>query len=401
VNAHWPTKRLDEVFEIARGGSPRPIEDFLTNDPKGLNWIKIGDATASGKFIKATKEKIRSEGLAKSRFVSSGDFLLTNSMSFGRPYIMATDGCIHDGWLVLKPRDRKLVDQDFFYHLLGSNVIYERLAARASGSTVKNLNTEIVSSIEVKVPPIDEQRRIAAILDKADGLRGKRKRALDLLESLTQSIFLEMFGDLVECCEYPRGTISDWVANFDTGKNLAPDPDARQINGYRVLKVSAVTTGVFLPDKSKPLPVGYEPPASHVVRKGDLLFSRANTADLIGATAYVESAYEKLVLPDKIWRFVWRRSNVPNPRFIHALFSTLSFRRELSKLATGTSGSMKNISKPKVLGIEVALPNRRQQDEFAVRYSAIQKSMSATVMQATMLEDQFYSLQSRAFLGQL
>ena len=183
MNAHWTVKRLGEIFEIARGGSPRPIEKFLTNDSTGLNWIKIGDATASGKFIKVTKEKIKPEGLSKSRFVSSGDFLLTNSMSFGRPYIMATDGCIHDGWLVLKPHDRKLVDQDYFYHLLGSNTIYEMLSARASGSTVKNLNTEIVSSVEIKLPPLDEQR-LAELVDVSRQLVRVRKHCQTLTEAV-------------------------------------------------------------------------------------------------------------------------------------------------------------------------------------------------------------------------
>jgi hypothetical protein len=245
LNAHWAIKRLDEIFEIARGGSPRPIEKFLTNDPTGLNWIKISDATASGKFIKVTKEKIKPEGLSKSRFVSSGDFLLTNSMSFGRPYIMATDGCIHDGWLVLKPYNRNTVDQGYFYHLLGSDSIYQTLSARASGSTVKNLNREIVSSVEVKLPPLDEQRRIAAILDKADALRHRRKSTIDLLESLTWSIFLEMFGDLDR---YPAITVNEsLLAPLRNGLSLSK---TGTFPG-KILTLSAITGGLFKPNATK------------------------------------------------------------------------------------------------------------------------------------------------------
>ena len=97
----WEWVRLGSVLEIARGGSPRPIQQYLTTEPDGINWIKIGDTDKGGKYIYKTKEKIRPEGVTKSRMVHSGDFLLTNSMSFGRPYILKTDGCIHDGWLVL------------------------------------------------------------------------------------------------------------------------------------------------------------------------------------------------------------------------------------------------------------------------------------------------------------
>ncbi|MCR4558797.1 MAG: restriction endonuclease subunit S, partial [Bacteroidales bacterium] len=98
---NWVWVRLGEIVEIARGGSPRPIKDFLTNDKDGYNWIKIGDTEKDGKYINHTEEKIIKEGLSKTRLVHKGDFLLTNSMSFGRPYILNIDGCIHDGWLVL------------------------------------------------------------------------------------------------------------------------------------------------------------------------------------------------------------------------------------------------------------------------------------------------------------
>ncbi|MCY2926404.1 MAG: restriction endonuclease subunit S, partial [Planctomycetota bacterium] len=110
---------LDRCASVAheRGGSPRPIQNFITSDPKGINWIKIGDATASGKYIYKTQEKIKPEGVSRSRMVYEGDFILSNSMSFGRPYIMKTAGCIHDGWLVLH---RPKVNPDYLYYVLGS-----------------------------------------------------------------------------------------------------------------------------------------------------------------------------------------------------------------------------------------------------------------------------------------
>ena len=99
--SNWTYKKLGEVVTIERGGSPRPIQDYITTAENGLNWIKIGDAVEGSKYITSTKEKIKPEGLKKTRFVHKGDFILSNSMSFGRPYILAIDGCIHDGWLVL------------------------------------------------------------------------------------------------------------------------------------------------------------------------------------------------------------------------------------------------------------------------------------------------------------
>jgi restriction endonuclease S subunit len=155
-----PKRKMGEVLQIARGGSPRPISEYITNSPEGVNWIKIGDASASKKYIYETVEKIKPEGVPRSRMVYPGDFLLSNSMSFGRPYIMKTEGCIHDGWLVLRDSKGEL-DQDFLFYLLGSRFMYEKFSNLAAGSTVQNLNSALVSSVEIPVPPMNLQRKIA------------------------------------------------------------------------------------------------------------------------------------------------------------------------------------------------------------------------------------------------
>ncbi len=163
----WPEVALGDLCHIARGGSPRPIKSFLTSEPDGINWIKIGDASAGdGKYISSTQEKIRPAGLKMSRLVEPGDFLLSNSMSFGRPYIMRTTGCIHDGWLVLKDKSRRF-DPNYLYYFLGSDATYRQFDALAAGSTVRNLNTDLVKTVKVILPSIEEQRRIVAILDGA------------------------------------------------------------------------------------------------------------------------------------------------------------------------------------------------------------------------------------------
>ena len=160
----WRWDRLGNVSIIARGGSPRPIESYITDDENGINWIKIGDTEKDGKYIFNTKEKIKPEGLSKSRYVESGDFLLTNSMSFGRPYILRTDGCIHDGWLVIGNIDT-VFNQDFLYYALSSDFMYQTLSLLAAGSTVKNLKSDTVKSVLFPIPPMREQKRIAEKLD--------------------------------------------------------------------------------------------------------------------------------------------------------------------------------------------------------------------------------------------
>ncbi|MDA3911049.1 MAG: restriction endonuclease subunit S [Bacteroidales bacterium] len=193
----WEIKKLGDVLNIERGGSPRPIKKYLTNSSKGINWIKISDATASNKYIYETKEKITKDGLHKTRLVNEGDFLLSNSMSFGRPYIMKTTGCIHDGWLVLKQNDRKIFETDFLYYLLSSPYLFQQFDSLAAGSTVRNLNIRLVSSVEVPIPPLPEQQRIVSILDKAFAAIDKAKanteqnlqNAKELFESYLQGVF--------------------------------------------------------------------------------------------------------------------------------------------------------------------------------------------------------------------
>jgi type I restriction enzyme S subunit len=183
----WPNVAIDEIFEVARGGSPRPIQKFLTDDPNGINWIMISDASLSNKYITKTKQRIIPEGGKKSRDVKPGDFLLTNSMSFGRPYIMRTTGCIHDGWLLLRPRNEK-VDQDFFYHLLGSSEVYARLAARAPGSTVKNLNSDIVRETLVPLPPIQAQKQFSRRVEDVEKQRESQIKSLAQVKLLFSSL---------------------------------------------------------------------------------------------------------------------------------------------------------------------------------------------------------------------
>ena len=132
--------KLGDYAVIQRGGSPRPIEAYLTNRQDGVNWIKIGDVRPNDKYIKHTEEKIIKEGVIHSRPVHKGDFILSNSMSFGRPYILDIDGCIHDGWLVIKDYG-ECFDMNFLYYVLSSEMVFKQYASMAAGSSVKNLNS--------------------------------------------------------------------------------------------------------------------------------------------------------------------------------------------------------------------------------------------------------------------
>lgn len=160
--------KLSEIATIVRGGSPRPIEKFITDESDGLNWLKIGDIESGAKYITHTGQKIKKSGLNRTTMVHPGDFILSNSMSFGRPYIMKIDACIHDGWLAFKEIKKDLVTIEFLYYLLSSELLQANFTSLATGSGVKNLKRESVANISVKLPSIKEQENIVSILSSVD-----------------------------------------------------------------------------------------------------------------------------------------------------------------------------------------------------------------------------------------
>ncbi len=202
---------MGELVSIERGGSPRPIDAYITDEPDGLNWVKIGDAPEQGRYIIHTEEKIKPSGLSKTRQVFPGDLILSNSMSFGKPYIMGIPGCIHDGWLLLR-NNQKVFDLKFLCHMLGTDHMLLQYKAMAAGSTVNNLNKDLVSNAVVKVPSKQEQVRIGAYLEKFDTLITLHQRKYNKLQNLKKYFLEKMFpqnGNSVPEIRF-AGFTGDW-----------------------------------------------------------------------------------------------------------------------------------------------------------------------------------------------
>ena len=188
----WKQRKLGDMVIIERGGSPRPIDKFITEDKNGLNWVKIGDAPEQGNYITRTKEKIKTEGLSKTREVHPGDLILSNSMSFGRPYIMAIDGCIHDGWLLIRDHEKKF-DLKYLCCMLGTDMMLFQYKQMAAGSTVNNLNKELVGNTVVKYPSPAEQSKIGVYFSTLDGIITLHKKKCDELRNIKKFMLQNMF----------------------------------------------------------------------------------------------------------------------------------------------------------------------------------------------------------------
>ena len=174
----WRKEKLRNLLLIERGGSPRPIDAFITDDKNGLNWIKIGDAKDGSYYIDSVKEKIKPEGLKKTREVVPGDLLLSNSMSFGKPYIMKISGCIHDGWLVLRDSNNHF-NKLFLCIALGYPSVMQAFKGSARGAVVNNLNKDLVGAIDFIVPPIELQNQFIDFVEQVDKSKFELKNTVE------------------------------------------------------------------------------------------------------------------------------------------------------------------------------------------------------------------------------
>lgn len=196
-------KTLGEVAKIQRGASPRPIAKFITDEENGVPWIKIGDTLRNSKYVSQTEQRITPEGAMKSRILKKGDFIMSNSMSFGRPYILNIDGAIHDGWASISDFGDKL-NSDFLYHFLSSNLVQNYWASKINSGSVSNLNSDIIKSLVIPLPPLTKQERIASILDKFDALTSSITEDLPREIELRQKQY-EYYRNML--LSFPKGEV--------------------------------------------------------------------------------------------------------------------------------------------------------------------------------------------------
>ncbi len=188
----WDNAILGDLSEVVRGGSPRPIDGFLTTDTNGLNWLKIGDVDKEAKYVTRTAEKVRPEALSKTRVVKPGDLILSNSMSFGRPYILKIETCIHDGWIAITDITKK-TDRDFLYYSISAPGSQSYFLDNAAGSGVQNLNADIIKVLPVNFPKLAEQQKIAECLSSVDELIAAQARKVGALKFHKKGLMQQLF----------------------------------------------------------------------------------------------------------------------------------------------------------------------------------------------------------------
>ena len=389
-------KRLGEVSKIIAGQSP-PSSTY-NQDGDGLPFYQ-GKIDFSEWF-----PKTRMWCSKPVKISEPGDVLISVRAPVGPTNLCQEISCIGRGLGAIRPNPGTL-DSHYLIHFVRSSE--KEIASMGRGSTFSAITRGDLEDIQIPIPhkngkpDLDEQKRIAAILDKADAIRRKRQQALRLTDDFLRSVFLDLFGDpALNSKGWKVGALAEGVESFDGGWNIIPTETERP-DGFKVLKVSAVTSGEYRPDESKHFAEQFSVPQDYLVRQGDLIISRANTAELVGAVAYVWDVGAPRMLPDKLWRFVWSQPQTIDPLFMLYMAKSKYFRDQLIQRASGSSGSMKNIGKAKMMEIPIPYPPLELQKRFASIVTHTRTVLNRAKTATTEAETLFQSLQHRAFTGQL
>lgn len=348
------------------------------------------------------KKQIFSRELGGYKRVRSGDFAYaTIHLDEGSIGIAPADGLISPMYTVFRPEET-LVDPSYLLRFMKSPAALAQYPRFGKGSVHrrKSISLDALSKLMVPLPPLDEQRRIAAVLDHADDLRTKQRGLIAKLDHLTQAIFEAVFSSGPTSPRWPIVRLGDVVPTIDSGSSPVCENREASDGEWGVLKLGAISYGVFNPEENKAF---LGDPAS--VRKvevepGDLLFSRKNTKELVGATAVAYESPPLLLLPDLIFRLNIDRERV-DAEYLHALLRSPRTRPAVVALASGSASSMSNISKARLVELPIELPPIDLQHAYSDRVRTVNSLRDHASRVIVKLDDLFASLQSRAFSGQL
>jgi type I restriction enzyme S subunit len=395
----WPMVKLGELFKVTSGGTPsRQKSEYY--DGGEIHWVKTGDL--HNKYVESASEFITQAGLkgSSTRLYPKGTVLVAMyGATIGACSILNVEACTNQACAAFVPNEN--VDIDFLYYLL--KYCKPDFVKAGSGGAQPNISSTFLKDYKIPLPSLAEQKRIAAILDKADAIRRKRKQAIQLADDFLRSVFLDMFGDPVT---NPKGwevkSLKDVLKSISSGWSANGDSRPCEEGELGVLKISAVTSGRFIPTENKAVQVSDIPSSKKLVfpKKGDMLFSRANTRELVAASCIVVEDSPNTFLPDKLWLVKTDESQLL-PEFLNYLLKIPGFKETLTSQATGSSGSMLNISMSKFEQTSCLIPPIELQHRFTNLYWKLQETLSGFEESESTLKESFNALIQKAFSGQL
>ena len=347
----WKRTIFKNVITLQRGSSPRPIIEYVTTSDDGVNWIKIGDMPHFGRIVTSTEEKITKEGAKKSRQVNKGDLILSNSMSYGLPYIMGIDGYIHDGWFVLKNFENTF-DKDYLCNLLISSAIQNQYKRLAAGGVVQNISSDLVNSVSVSIPTMMEQKKISSLLNLIDERIATQNKIIEDLKKLKSAIIdyainslntdFAKFGSLYEMAGEGGTPTTSNASFYDNGK-------------IPFIKIDDLKQKYLTENKDFITELGLQKSSAWLVPTHSILFSNGATIGEISITTYPVCTKQGIlgIVP---------KQNI-DVEFLYYFMSSSYFKKAVSRIVT--EGTMKTAYLKDINNILCPIPTKEKQQEIA------------------------------------
>lgn len=357
ASVEW--KPLGVVAKVQRGASPRPISKFITADKEGVPWIKIGDTSPGSQYVTGTAQRITPEGAEKSRVLKKGDFILSNSMSFGRPYILDLDGAIHDGWAAISDFEDKIVS-GFLYHYLSSLAVQNYWLTKINSGSVSNLNADIIKGLLVPIPcPEDPEKSLA--------IQAEIVRILDAFTELTIELTVELKARKKQYNHY-----RDQLLSFEDGDvdhlPMGDDRIGKFIRGGGLQKKDFVPKGVgcihygqvythygTFAHRTKTFVSAEFAKKARMAKKGDVVIATTseNDEDVCKAVAWLGE--EDIAVSSDACFY----SHKLNPKFVSYFFQTEQFQKQKMAYITGAKVRRVNADALAKILIPVPLPEEQ------------------------------------------
>ncbi|MCB2384050.1 restriction endonuclease subunit S [Shewanella sp. N2AIL] len=388
----WPLVTLASIAEIVTGNTPSKADDsFFGGD---IPFVTPGELDLG--FVDNAKQTLTEKGAKVSRLIPSNSVMVCCIGSLGKVGISSRPVVTNQQINSLVINEEVALPLYVYYFC---KTLKNTLNDMAPKTTVAIVNKSKFSALKIPLPPLETQKHIAAVLKKADQLRNDCQLLEQELNSLAQSVFIDMFGDPVT---NPKGwacpKLSSIVREIQSGQS--PKCDSRPANNgeWGVLKLSSVTGGFYKPSENKAILEGTNPDPNIEVHAGDLLFTRKNTYELVGACAYVRDSTKRLMLPDLIFRF-----DMPSDLKIYfwGLLNNKNFRLQIKNLASGAAGSMPNISKSRLNDLDVLIPSMDMISKYTSTVSNIWQQLDILSELKLSYGNNFDALMQKAFSGEL
>lgn len=388
---------IGDLGDIYTGNTPskKNVEFY---DSEDIMFIKPDILDFDINTINESNEYVSERAREKARIIPKDSLLVSCIGNIGKLGINKKEAAFNQQINAIV-HNEKIVSSRYLAYLIKYN--QKKLEAIANAPVVPIINKTQFSNFELFIHEnLETQNKIVEVLDKAQSLIDKKKEQIELLDELVKSRFIEMFGDIrTNKKRWEEEELSNLLINIDSGKSFVCEGYERKGDYPAILKLSAVTYGVYKPLENKALINEEEFIDNMEVKEGDLLFTRKNTPELVGMSAYVYKTTPNLMMPDLIFRL--NTNENCNKIYLWKLINNEMFREKIKMISNGSAKSMSNISKQNLMKLKIPVPPIELQNEFAefvTQTDSIRSKMEASLSE---LEDNFNSLMQKAFKGEL